>query len=303
MSLLNKLVTSGKVKKPFLILVYGPEKVGKSTFGSELPKPLFLCSESGTDQLDIRRAKISNWLELKTVLRELRDGDDESKTIVLDTVDWFEQLLLKFLIAESHVDSAKDLGGGWGAYKGILIAEWHNLFSLIDEVREKKNICFLAHSQCKKFSDPILSCDYDRYELKMEYPEISGVFKEYVDGIFFINFETTVKREKQTKKVRAYGDDTRILYTKRTHAFDAGNRYGMPEEIECSAKEFLKYANQDDGERCEELNKVITDLLKDFKNEEFINTVSSYVEKVKKNPIKLRATITKLEKRITEGEN
>lgn len=303
MSLLNELVTSGKVKKNFLILMYGPEKVGKTTFGSELPKPLFICGESGTDQLDVRRIKPNDWLQLKAILKELIETEDESKTIVLDTIDWLEQLLLKHLIQTSHVSNIKEIGGGWGAYKGMLITEWHDLFKLLDELRVKKGICFLAHSHTKRFSDPILSCEYDRYELKMEYPEVSSVFKEYVDAILFVNFETTVKKEKQTKKIRAYGDDTRILYTKRTHAFDAGNRYGMPEEMECSAKEFLKYVNQDDESRCIELKEVIAELLKDFKNESFISTVTNYVEKVKNNPMKLRSTISKLENKLSKGEN
>lgn len=302
MSLLKNMVTSGKVIKPFLILLYAPEKVGKSTFGSELPKPLFICGEDGTDQLDVRRIKPKNWIQLKDILRELRDGDDESETIVLDTIDWLEQLLLDYLRKGSHITNIKEIDGGWGAYKSRLIDEWHQLFDLINEVRIKKNICFLAHSHCKKFSDPLLSCEYDRYELKMEFPEVSSVFKEYVDAILFANYETTAKKEKQTKKIRAYGDNTRVLYAERTHAFDAGNRHGMPEEMEFSAKEVLKYLNQSDDDVCERLLKQVNIIIKEFKNESFIKTVSDYVEKVKDNPNKLRSTINKLKIKLSEGE-
>lgn len=302
MGLLDKLVTSGKIKKKFLILLYGPEKVGKTTFGSELPKPIFICGENGSDQLDVRRARPSNWLELKDLLKELRDGDDESETVVLDTIDWLEQLQLSYLRTTEHVQNIKLIDGGYGAYKSRLKQEWHQLFTIIDEIREKRNILFLAHAHSKKFSDPILSCEYDRYELKMEFPEVSSVFKEYVDAILFANFETTVKKEKSTKKIRAYGDNARVLYAERTHAFDAGNRHGMPEEMEFSAKEVLKYLNQDDDDVCKRLLEIIEELKKEFKNEKFIETVSAYVEKVKDKPGKLRSIINKLKIKISEGE-
>ena len=301
MSLLKR-VTTGKVKRNFLILLYGPEKVGKSTFGSELPDPLFVCGEDGTDQLDVSRIKPKNWLELKEVLRELRDADHDYKTVVLDTIDWLEQLQLRFLMKEHSASNVRAIGGGWGAYKGILKEEWHQFFDLLNQVRKKVNICFLAHSQTKRFSDPLNSCEYDRYELKMEYPEISMVFKEYVDAILFTNFETTVKKDTQTKKVRAYGDNTRILYTEGTHAFDAGNRYGLPVEMNLSAGEMLKFLGQSDEEVCQNLLTEIDLMKKEFKNEDFLKTVSVYVEQSKNDPKKLRGVINKLKIRLSEGE-
>ena len=302
MSKLDKITTSGKIDRNFLILTYGPEKVGKSTFGSELPNPYFICGEDGTDQLNVKRTKPDSWVKLKEVIRLLRDEDHNYKTAVFDTIDWLEQLQLTYLRQSSGVKNIKKIDDGYGAYKSRLKEEWHGLFSLIDELRKKMNICFLAHAQTKKFSDPINSCEYDKYELKMEFPEVSSVFKEYVDGIFFANFETIVKKEKGTKKNRAYCDNTRILYTERTHAFDAGNRYGMPEEMEFSAKEVLNYINQSDEDSCKRLLKEIDEIKEEFTNEEFLKTVSTYVEKVKDKPKKLRSTINKLKIKISEGE-
>lgn len=303
MGMLEKMTTSGKIKKPFLILAYGPEKVGKSTFGSELPKPYFICGEDGTDQLDVHRGKPKSWTDLKRLLQELRDSDHEYKTVVFDTIDWLEQLLLDYLRKSEEITNIKKIDGGYGAYKSRLKQEWHSLFYLVNEVRKKMNICFLAHAQIKKFSDPSNSCEYDRYELKMEFPEVSSVFKEYVDAILFANFETIVKKEKSTKKIRAYGDNTRILYTERTHAFDAGNRFGMPEEMEFSAKEVLKYLDESDEDSCKRLLKEIDAIKKDFTNEAFIKTVSDYIEKVKDSPKKLRSIINKLKIKLNDGEN
>ena len=53
MSLKN--VTRGVVKKPLRVVVYGPPGVGKTTFASQAPNPIFLPVEDGTDFLDVAR--------------------------------------------------------------------------------------------------------------------------------------------------------------------------------------------------------------------------------------------------------
>ncbi len=35
-------VTKGRIEKPLLLLLYGPDKVGKSTFAASAPSPIFL---------------------------------------------------------------------------------------------------------------------------------------------------------------------------------------------------------------------------------------------------------------------
>ena len=45
---MNFEITKGKIKKPYKVVVYGPEGIGKSTFASHFPDPLFI----DTDLLD-----------------------------------------------------------------------------------------------------------------------------------------------------------------------------------------------------------------------------------------------------------
>ena len=54
MSLLSK-ATTGKVFKPYIVTIFGPEGVGKSTFGAEAPNPIFACTEDGSNHLDVIR--------------------------------------------------------------------------------------------------------------------------------------------------------------------------------------------------------------------------------------------------------
>ena len=63
-------ITSGKQSKPQRVVIYGVESVGKSTFASRFPKPLFLDVEQGTAHLDIDRAAISTGAELDAAIKE-----------------------------------------------------------------------------------------------------------------------------------------------------------------------------------------------------------------------------------------
>ena len=50
---MNFEITKGKIKKPYKVVVYGPEGIGKSTFASHFPDPLFIDTEGSTRSLDI----------------------------------------------------------------------------------------------------------------------------------------------------------------------------------------------------------------------------------------------------------
>ena len=47
---------------PQKVVLYGPEGIGKSTFGAQFPAPLFLDVEQGTRHIDVAR---SQWTKLR----------------------------------------------------------------------------------------------------------------------------------------------------------------------------------------------------------------------------------------------
>ena len=57
-------VISRDLKGRFLC-IYGPEKVGKSTFGAKLPRPLFCNFEVGTNYLPVKPINIDRWSVFK----------------------------------------------------------------------------------------------------------------------------------------------------------------------------------------------------------------------------------------------
>src|SRR5512139_1305537 len=59
------LVTRGKVERPWRILVYGVEGVGKSSLIANSPEPVFAGESDGTAQMDVARLpEPATWQEL-----------------------------------------------------------------------------------------------------------------------------------------------------------------------------------------------------------------------------------------------
>lgn len=48
-------INQGVIDRPQKVVVYGSEGIGKSTFASKFPDPLFIDTEGGTSHMDIRR--------------------------------------------------------------------------------------------------------------------------------------------------------------------------------------------------------------------------------------------------------
>lgn len=102
----------------------------------------------------------------------------------------------------------------------------------LEVLREKRNmnVIVIAHSQVKAFNDPTQLVPYDRYILKLN-EKAAALWREFTDGVYFLNYDVSVKKDSGgAKKGKAFGEGT-ILYTKRNVAYDAKNRFGLPEEI------------------------------------------------------------------------
>lgn len=236
-----KGISKGKIKRPVFIIAFGPDGVGKSTFGAEAPNPVFLGPEDGTANLDVARFDgIKKYSDITTNVKRLLDEDHDFKTLVIDSLDHIEPMLWKEICEQAKVDVIEEAYGGYG--KGFTRANqlWVELINDLKTLRDKKNmhIIALAHSQVKTFNDPSQPLPYDRYMLKLN-EKASAIWREAVDCVLFANFEVVTKtNSKSDKKAKAYGDGARIIYTERRPSFDAKNRYGLPAQIPLSWASF-----------------------------------------------------------------
>lgn len=219
-------ITKGKQTRAQRVVIYGVESVGKSTFAAQFPKPLFLDVEGGTAHLDTDRAEIANATELDAAIRECQTASYD--TIIIDSIDWTERMLVDQLLTEHKKKSVEDFGYGKG---WVMAAEKMSrlLGSLESLINAGKNVVLIAHSQVKRVEPPDLLAAYDRYELKMS-KQSSPLVKEWADELWFFKFKTKTV-ESESGRSKGIGGKERIILTTHSAAYDAKTRSGLAEEL------------------------------------------------------------------------
>ena len=102
-------VVKGPVATPIRVVLYGPPGIGKSTFASNASRPIFLCAEDGTNELDVARLKPETWEELFEAIAMLGSEEHTYATLVIDTLDWAEQLCWRSICARERKNSIESL--------------------------------------------------------------------------------------------------------------------------------------------------------------------------------------------------
>lgn len=232
-------LVKGKQQSPFRLLLLGSEGVGKSTFAAAAPNPIFFAPEDGTGQLDVTRfPQPQSWKDAIDSVETLTKEDHDFKTLVVDTVDWLEPMLWAHVCERDKQASIESYGYGRG-YQ-VAIDEWRAYLAALERMRKAKpiNVIFLAHAALKTFKNPT-GADYDRWELRLNM-KAGGLLKEWVDAVLFATYEsyTVTDDRKRTRGVDNNG--ARIVYTQRRAAFDAKNRYSLPETMPLDFGEFAK---------------------------------------------------------------
>ena len=221
-------LTRGKQQRAQRAVVYGPESVGKTTFAANAPAPIFLDVEGGTHHIDAARVAIDSYEALRGALAELLAGGHNFKSVIIDSADWTEKLLIEGLLTESKKQSVED----WGYGKGwVMVAErFARLLTGCDKLIEQGiNVVFIAHSHLKRVEPPDMMAAFDRYELKLS-KQCSPLLKEWADELWFAQFKTRVV-ESESGRMKAKGGKERVLYTTHSAAYDAKTRSGLAEEL------------------------------------------------------------------------
>ena len=221
-----------RTHKPPRILIFGPPKMGKSTFGSLAPAPVFIQTEDGLDALEVPAFPLAkSWADVLGYLKELATNDHDRKTLVVDSADWLERLIHAQICEEKKVKSLEDIGYG----KGYLFALdlWRQFIDATNYLRDNKDMTIIniAHSTIKRFENPETDA-YDRHQIKM-HEKASALLTENSDIVLFVNEMVGVRKETEgfSKRTRAIGTGERVLYTEGRPSFVAGNRFSLPPEI------------------------------------------------------------------------
>ncbi|HEX5137383.1 MAG TPA: ATP-binding protein [Planctomycetota bacterium] len=225
-------IRKGRGYSPDRILLYGVEGIGKSSFASEAPKPIFIAAEEGIKHIDAPRFEgLTKFDDVLEVLRLLFSEDLGYQTLVIDTIGWVEHRIHEQARQEAGMSLEK-----WNAYgHGVKHAmSYHRrLLFALDEIQRRRamEVILLAHAQVKNFPNPS-GPDYNRYIPALQGDLTPDLYKQWADTVLFANYEDVVKESEGIGKAKGIETGRRLLHTTRTAAWDAKSRWNLPPEIE-----------------------------------------------------------------------
>lgn len=235
---LKSISRSSGVKAP-RVMLYGPHGLGKTTFGAGAPDPIFILTEDGLGRLEVDHFPLAtSYDDVIGAISTLYEEDHNFKTVVIDSLDWLDNLIWKDI--ENKYD-AKDLAYGRGA---VIAADyWRNILDGLSALRNDKNmaVVLLAHCEIKRFDSPETE-PFDRYRPKLQ-ERSSALIQEWADAVFFCNFKTIVKKEEvgfNKEVARGITTGERLIYTTEKPAYLAKNRFSLPDSLPLSWDAFAE---------------------------------------------------------------
>jgi len=184
-------ITKGKIYKAKKVVVYGTEGIGKSTFASEFPDPLFIDTEGSTRELDVARFDPpTSWTMLKSQVEYVARYPDVCKTLVIDTADWAEKIEIDYLCKSKGWDGLE--GARYGKGYTYSAEEFGVLLNLLSDVVDKGiNVVITAHAEMKKIELPEEMGSYDHWSMKTS-KKVSPMIREWADMVLFANYKIMV---------------------------------------------------------------------------------------------------------------
>ncbi len=243
-------IIRGKIPHAKKITCYGPEGIGKSTFANQFPNPIFIDTEGSTKEMDAARfERPTSWTMLLEQIRYVCEHPEICQTLIVDTIDWAEQMCIEYICASHQKNGLESFGYGAGY---IYVREEFGRFlnRLEDVVERRVNVVLTAHAMLRKFEQPDEMGAYDRWELKLgkkTSSQTSPLVKEWSDALLFANYKTwSVAVDDKGKKRKAQGGE-RVMYTSHNPCWDAKNRYGLPDEVPFSYESIRHIIEQEGG--------------------------------------------------------
>lgn len=228
---------------PPRIVLNAVEGWGKTTAGSQCPKPAILQADSETGYQMLLQAGLveridcatsTSWPQTLATLDAMIAAPKAHNSLVLDALNGFERQCQQYVCAESFKGDWGEKGfGGYQRGFELTSIEWIKLLARLDLLRSthKMMILLLSHCKIRPFKNPE-GPDFDRYASNV-HEKVWDATKQWADAVLFGNFFTAVASDDpKQRKGKGKGGDQRVLYAVRSAAYDAKNRMGMEAILE-----------------------------------------------------------------------
>jgi hypothetical protein len=250
-------VQRGRTPKPPRLLVYGTEGIGKSTFAANAPKPVFVQTEDGLDEIACDKFPLATtYSDVIGALVDLRTQQHGFESVVIDSVDWLERLIWDHVCRESGAATIEKADGGYGRGYVHALTFWREVLDQLNILRAERSmvILLIAHAKIERFEDPETS-PYDRYTPRLQ-KHASALVCEWCDAVLFATRKIRTQTEdagfnRRRTIAHAIGKDggERILRCVGGPSCIAKNRYGIVDDLPLSWAAFIAAmsTNQKEG--------------------------------------------------------
>ena len=222
--------------KPPIAIIYGTHGIGKTTLAVGGADPVVAAIEDGLGQLDAPSWGIKTFAEMMEAIGVLYSEEHDRKTLVVDSLDWLEELVWAETCRQNAWQNMESEGFG----KAYVAADkvWRDYLDGIKALRDEKGMTIvqIAHEQIVRFNSPTTE-PYDRHTIKL-HKRASGLVQEHADIIGFMGYRVSISESRTaTQKAgqgtkRGVGGGQRVLHLEERPAFIAKNRFGMPPNID-----------------------------------------------------------------------
>jgi AAA domain len=219
-----------KVLQP-RVLLYAPAGVGKSTFGSKLPKPIFIDFDRGIDDVNVDRIPgPKTWEATLSLLRSIAADPMGYQSLVIDTVDPLEEMAIDYVLQKSGKTSLGDFDFGAG-YNAVAM-QWKLLLAELDIARKNGMLIgLLGHAIVRQAQDPQLG-SFDQFTSQLG-KKVWALTQRWADLVAFATFDSALA-QKKGEETRVIVTGERFLFTVRGSGFEAKNRFSMPPKLPLS---------------------------------------------------------------------
>lgn len=248
------------------VLIYGTNKIGKTSFAKDAPAPIFYDSENSTREIKgaqrFARLDGANWTHLLACVDYLITEKHQFKSLAIDTFDWLEQLAWgELLRRKPSVANGRNVVqcttiDDYPFFSGytMVIDVWRELLFKLERLRSTRgmNIIGTAHAAVRMVENPSGE-NYEQWDLKLN-KHLAGVLREWFDAILFAEYRTVVRKKSNFDRGKGVDHEgARVLRTEERLSHRAGNRYSLPYTMDLSWDTFYAHARGTETESIEEV--------------------------------------------------
>lgn len=224
---------AGKQKEPMVMMIYGSPGIGKTTFASQAPNPVFIGDELNKE-FDFPKIIVANFNEVIKALELVEKGKkyQDRKTIVIDSISSLEDMLRHEIIKADprgkEFASINQVHGGYGRGVDRMVFRTQALINKLKYMVEiGYNVIITCHSIKDTEEDATLLRTNVFYRPSLERKTLR-IWEKWLPTILFARDKIILDSESDKTKSLA---DQRVLYTQYRASHYAKNRYGLPFEV------------------------------------------------------------------------